>query len=107
MILEIILALIALIGVLGAAWLQSTRSDLRRIRTQVENSHDTNLRDDIDGVRDEFRSGFLAIQTSISLLHQAHTQSLKEMNELRSVDQITQSELSDLRALLRVEKDHT
>lgn len=63
----------ALIGFAGTVlavliplmWRQGRK--LNAVHEQVTNSHPTNLRDDIDSLRNEVRSGFAALHGEIAL----------------------------------------
>lgn len=56
---------IVVMCLLGILWtLQHV--DLKAIRHQTENSHDTNLRDDIDEIREMVRDGMADIRGDIS-----------------------------------------
>lgn len=50
---------------LGIPWTLQ-HFDLKAIRHQTENSHDTNLRDDIDEIREMVRDGMADIRSDIS-----------------------------------------
>lgn len=43
---------VAVVGVVGLRW---QGRHLKEVRHQVANSHETNLRDDLDGMRDDIR----------------------------------------------------
>jgi hypothetical protein len=52
------LALVAAAAI--PAWIKVVRP-LRAVHDQVKNNHDTNLRNDLDDIRDDIREGFAAV----------------------------------------------
>jgi hypothetical protein len=44
--------------------------DIREVRTQVQNSHGTNLRDDLDALRLEMRHGFGTVHARLQKLEE-------------------------------------
>lgn len=64
--------LLAFLGVLAAlpaiipVW-----AKLKRIDHQVSNTHDTNLRDDLDKLGDSIEAGFAETRKEFQLLHEA------------------------------------
>lgn len=48
-------------------WRQSR--DIREVKDQVQNSHGTNLRDDIDAFRYEVRAGFGQVHQRLNVMH--------------------------------------
>ena len=55
---------LAVVGIVGSVILRRVGA----VRAQVQNSHDTNLRDDLDGKHDQNRGVLLAIQRDIAWL---------------------------------------
>lgn len=55
---------VVVMGFLGILWMLQ-HLDIKAIRHQTENSHDTNLRDDIDEIRDIVRDGFKEVRGEI------------------------------------------
>lgn len=53
---------LAVVGIVGSVIMRR----IGAVRAQVENTHDTNLRDDLDGKHDENRGVLLAIQRDLA-----------------------------------------
>lgn len=54
------------------------RASQREIVQQVSNSHGTNLRDDLDSIRDEMRDGFTEVKHDIGGLREENRQERRE-----------------------------
>lgn len=77
---------VALVGVLFQNRSQGRRLDKLHaktevVRDQVQNSHGTNLRDDLDGIRGEMREGFRSIEDRQDLAAQTVVDVRKEAQQ--------------------------
>lgn len=67
--------LVAIIGAVSAAIskreIRDSKRDIRDIKAQVVNSHDSNLREDIDELRDLVERGFRNLQEALTLEQRA------------------------------------
>lgn len=73
---ELLAVFLVVAGPIAGAWLTGylanrkhigkMASEVKAVRGQVENSHDTNLRDDIDEIREMVRDGMADIRSDIS-----------------------------------------
>lgn len=94
--------LIAVLGAIGAlaGWIQRKFSkldqkadenadQLTRVNRQVTNDHGTNLRDDLDTMRDEIRDGFKRMDHLFGEVHDRLEQEAKErhMLDARATDE--------------------
>ena len=70
----LLIAVAAVITAIGSltkvlAEVRAMRVEQGVIREQVQNSHGTNLREDMDVIRDEMRGGFAALDRRVTAMH--------------------------------------
>jgi hypothetical protein len=79
---------VAVVGLIGSRMAKHGRqiasgaANIEAVREQVQNSHKTNLRDDIDSLRDEMRQGFRLVHEAVHDVRVGLTWEARERQDL-------------------------